>query len=173
MRVTPKMSDRPAPTRKSDEAPASPLSSWTTNPDRSMAVWRPGCEGRRRSRPGRSGRRAHLLHFLVGGQVLGAVEVLVVDHGAGAVAVGGLADVGTHGGLVVEGAVGDLAERCQHLQPGECGDELLGVGALGLLHALGERLDGAVADHRTQPRVVLVLALVGQEERLVLRRLDA
>src|SRR3954463_757695 len=117
MRVTPKMSDRPAPTRNSDEAPASPLSSWTTKPDKSMEG--AACRG--------SGRRAHLAHFGVGRQVLGAVEIRVVDHGADAVAVGGLADVRAHGRLVVDGAVGDLAERRQQLEAGEGGDELLGV----------------------------------------------
>src|SRR3954468_601328 len=103
MRVTPKISDRPAPTRNSDDAPASPLSNWTTKPETSIGG--PWC-----ACAGRSGRRAQLLHHLVGRLDLPAVDVAVVDHGAGAVAVGRLADERAHGGLVIERAVGDLAE---------------------------------------------------------------
>src|SRR3979490_313667 len=35
------------------------------------------------------------------------------------------------------------------------------------------RLDGLVADDRAEPRIIVVLALIRLEERIVLRRLDA
>src|SRR5436190_22107091 len=99
MRVTPKISDSPAPTRNNDEAPASPLSSWTTNPEISMG--RPCLRSC-------SGRGAQLLHIVVGRQVLRAVVVLVVDHRARAIAIGRLADIRAHRRLVIERRVGDL-----------------------------------------------------------------
>src|SRR3990167_9313551 len=36
MRVTPKISDSPAATRNNDDAPARPLSNWTTKPEKLM-----------------------------------------------------------------------------------------------------------------------------------------
>ena len=44
MRVTPKISDSPAATRNSDDAPASPLRSWTTKPEKLIEITR-ACRG--------------------------------------------------------------------------------------------------------------------------------
>src|ERR1700754_4727747 len=112
MRVTPKISDSPAPTRNSEEAPARPLRSWTTRPEKSM-----GCV--------RSIGRAQLLHLFVARQELRAVEIAVVDHHALATFVAGLADERAHRRLMVFGAIDELAERRLDLQAGEGRDELL------------------------------------------------
>src|ERR1700710_1610683 len=72
MRVTPKISDSPAATRNCDDAPASPLSSWTRKPEKVMS----------RARARRSIGRAQLQHLGIGRLELGAVEVDVVCHHA-------------------------------------------------------------------------------------------
>src|SRR5258705_5953334 len=169
MRVTAKISDSPAPTRNSDDAPARPFSSWTTKPEgfiaRGIAGWNqaaaaepalPGRWGRplRGSAAGAPGvgsiRGARLLDQLSARLELRAVEILVVDHHALALVVLGLADERAHRRLVVVGAVRDLAERRVDLQAFEGLDELVGLAALRLLHASGDRLDRAVAHHRAE-----------------------
>src|ERR687885_2431375 len=88
MRLTPKMTVRPLATRKSEEALARPLSAWRI----------------RLSKGVRSALRAERAHHLVRGQVVLAVGIVPVGHGALAVLQDGTADEGAHGGLVVEGA---------------------------------------------------------------------
>src|SRR5258705_2553474 len=161
MRVTPKISDRPAATRNSDEAPARPLRSWTMKAERVMGVL---AQAQDSSAPSTGSiDRAQLLDLGRARHVPGAVEVAVVDHHALATLVLGAPDEGAHRRLLVFAAVGDLAERRLHLQTAKRRDQLLGVGGLGLRHARGERLDRAVADHRAEPRIVAVFLLVGDE----------
>src|SRR5271170_7992989 len=107
MRVTPKINDRPAPTRNRPDAPASPLSAWNRTPSRVMAGLS-SC----REKPGwRSFRRAQLLCFRVGRQHRSAVDIFEVDHHRFAVLQRKLADEGAHGRLVVAAAVNERAER--------------------------------------------------------------
>src|SRR5437762_2489068 len=94
MRLTPKMTVNPLATRKSEEALARPLSAWRT----------------RLSKGARSALRAERAHHLVRGQVVLAVRIVPVGHGALAVLQHGATDEGTHGGLVIEGAELDGAE---------------------------------------------------------------
>src|SRR5262252_507749 len=92
MRVTPKMSDNPAATRNSVEALASPLRNWMSSEDMLL-------------------RRSELPHLCVGRQELHAVGVAPRGHHAFAVLLRGAADVGAHGRLVVQRAVGYRTER--------------------------------------------------------------
>src|SRR5262245_51961919 len=96
-RVTPKISDNPAPTRNSPEALARPLSAWNRTDCRVMA----GLSSCREKPVGRSLRRAQLLHLGVGRQHGGAVDILEIDHHRLAVLERELADIGAHGRLVV------------------------------------------------------------------------
>src|SRR5471032_3037550 len=109
MRVTPKISDRPADTRNSDEAPASPFSSWMRREERVT----PSVGG------------PHLLDLVVARQGVLAVDEAPGLHVALAVLDADLADIGAHGRLMVERAIGDRAERRAELQAGHRGHQLL------------------------------------------------
>src|SRR5438094_67437 len=139
MRVTPKMSDRPADKKKSDEAFARPFRAWTNRTSSGSLLLR----------------RPQLPHFGVGRLHLRAVDVAELLHRAAALLHRGLADPGAHGALVVDGAVHHGPGRRVDAQPGESADQLLGVGAAGLGDARGERLEGDVADERAEPRIVV------------------
>src|ERR1700704_3161776 len=95
MRVTPKISDRPADRKNNDEAFARPFRPWmrTTSGDRLLL------------------RRAHLPHFRIGGLHRRAVDVAEVGHRALPVAHRGLAHPGAHGPLVVDAPVLDRPGR--------------------------------------------------------------
>src|ERR1051325_372202 len=123
MRETPKISERPAATKNSPEAVESPLTAWNRNALSDMAarVKPSGCDVRReRVERSRSGsvrlRGPELLHLGVGRQHGRAVDILDVAHGALAVLQRDLADIGTHGGLVVAGAIGERPERAVDLE---------------------------------------------------------
>src|SRR5450432_482460 len=107
MRVTPKINDRPAPTRNRPDAPASPLSAWNRTESRVMA----GLSSCRAQPALRSFRRAQLLCFRVGRQHRGAVHILEVDHHRLAVLERELAHVGAHGRLMVAAARDERTER--------------------------------------------------------------
>ena len=83
-----------------------------------------------------------------------------------------LADESAERGLVIDLAEGDLAEGRSHRQTFRRRDQLLGIGRICLAEDRRRRLDGLVADDRAEPRVVLVLGLIGLEECIVFRRLD-
>src|SRR5262249_60572350 len=63
-------------------------------------------------------------------------------------------------------------ERAFDLEPAEGGDELVGIGRACLGDAGGERVDGVVADHRAQPRIVAPALLIRGDERFMRRRVD-
>ena len=73
---------------------------------------------------------------------------------------------------MIAGAVFERPERSLHLEPAECRDQLVGVGRSRLGDAGGERVDGVVADHRAQPRIVVPAFLICGDKRLVRRRVD-
>src|SRR6267142_5433472 len=125
MRVTPKISDRPAATRNSVEALASPLRSWATIEDM------PKISRRASSRPSRARlfRGAKLSDFRVGRQEPRSVRIRPRGHDALAVLPGGAADVSPHGRLMVELAEDDVAERRVHLEALHRRDQLLAVQA--------------------------------------------
>src|SRR5690242_12671708 len=85
IRVTPKMSDRPAATRNRVEALASPFRSWMTNEDTLLLG-------------------AELPHFRVARQVIRAVGVSPRRHHSLPVLHAGAAHVGAHGRLMVQSA---------------------------------------------------------------------
>src|SRR5437868_8387526 len=116
MRVTPKISDRPAERKKSEDAFARPFKAWTNRTSSGSLLLR----------------RPHLPHFGVGRLYRRAVDVAELLHGADALLDRGLADPGTHRALVVDGAVHDRARRRVEVQSRECGHHLLGIGAAGL-----------------------------------------
>src|SRR5690349_22417162 len=155
MRLTPKMSDRPADRKKSDEAFARPFSAWSA-----------------RTSSGRLLPRAQLPYFGIRGQDRGAVDVLDVHHRALALLDRGLANPRAHRALVIARAVGDRTRRRIDLEVGERGNQLLGFGAARLLDPGSDRLQRDVADERAEARVVVVALLVRADERLVLRRVD-
>src|SRR5690349_1815167 len=155
MRVTPKMSDRPAARKKREAAFARPFKAWSANTSRGSLF-----------------PRAQLPHDVVGRLHGGAVDVLEVDHRAFAVLYGGLADPRAHRALMVDRAVGDRPGGRIYLEAGERGDQLVGISAARLGDASRERLDGDVADERTQPRIVVVTLLIRAHERFVLRSID-
>src|SRR5690606_11529530 len=175
MRVTPKISDRPAATRNSEDASASPFRSWTIKPDKSIFLhtsWSKKRAAWRRALAWSIG-RAHLLDFFIGRLDVRTVDIAYVGHDALAVLLGQLAHVGAHGRLMVDGAVDDLAKGRLDLEALEGLDHVFGVGgATRLLDAGRQRLDRAVAHDGAQARIVVELGLVGVEELLVLGRID-
>src|SRR5471030_1798926 len=116
MRVTPKISDRPADTRNNDEAPASPFRSWMRREERVT----PSVGG------------PHLLHLFVARQGILAVDEAPALHVALAVLDADLADKGAQGRLMVERAIGDRAERRAELQARHRRHQLLLVQRTGL-----------------------------------------
>ena len=70
-------------------------------------------------------------------------------------------------------AVGDFAKRTLNLKPLESSDQLVGLAAFGFFKPRCDGLDHGVAHHRTQPGVILVFAVIGQEKGFVLGRLNA
>src|SRR5438067_4922382 len=155
MRVTPKMSDRPAERKNSDEALARPFKAWSA-----------------RTSSGSLLPRAQLPHLGIGRLHGGAVDVLDFGHRALALLDSDLADPGAHGALVIDAAISDRPGRRVDLEVGERGDELLGVGAARLGDARSERLHGDIADEGPEARIVVEALLVGGDERLVLGRVD-
>src|SRR5437868_1207202 len=155
MRVTPKMSDRPADRKKSDEAFARPFRAWSA-----------------RTSSGSLLPRAQLPHLGIGGLHGGTIDVFDLGHRALTLLDGDLADPRAHRALVVDGAVGHRARGRVDLEVGEGADQLLGVCAARLGDARGERLHGDVAHERAEPRIVVVALLVRADERLVLGSVD-
>src|ERR671931_2082442 len=155
MRVTPKMSDRPADRKKSDEAFARPFRAWSA-----------------RTSSGSLLPRAQLPHFGVRGQDRGAVDVLDLDHRPLALLDRRLAHPCAHGALVIARAESDRPGRRVDLEVRERGDELLGVRAARLGDAGGDRFQGDIAHQRSQARIVVVALLIGADESLVLGRVD-
>src|SRR3954464_6300415 len=117
MRVTPKMSDRPADRKNSDEAFARPLRAWSRNTSSDSLLLR----------------RPHLPHFGVGRLHRRAVDEVEVLHGALAVLDRRLADSSPHGAPVIDGAVGDRRDGRVELEARERSDHLLRIGAARLL----------------------------------------
>src|SRR3954466_4626762 len=103
MRVTPKMSDRPADRKNSDEAFARPLRAWSSNTSSDSLLLR----------------RPHLPHFGVGRLHRRAVDEVEILHGALAVLHRGLPDPCAHGALVVDGAVRDRSDGRVQLEARE------------------------------------------------------
>src|ERR1700704_998596 len=84
MRVTPKISDKPADTRNSDEAPARPLRSWTSSAEAvTRELWQQRAQERGRATPS-----APLVagtvraHPIVGRKIARAIGVAPVNHHA-------------------------------------------------------------------------------------------
>src|SRR5262245_42998929 len=127
MRVTPKISDNPAATRKSVEALASPLRNWMTSEDMLL-------------------RRSELPHLCVRRQELRAVGVAPRGHHALAVLPRCATDIGAHGRLVVERAVGYRTEGSIDPEIFHRRDELLAVGTPRLADRGDGGHDGGVAD---------------------------
>src|SRR3954453_199386 len=148
-RLTPKISDRPADRKKSDEALARPFKAWSARTSR-----------------GRLLPRAQLPHFGIGGLHRGAIDVLDVGHRPLALLDGDPAHPGAHGALVIDRAVGDRPRRRIDLQIGEGADQLLGIRGARLGDPGGERFHRYVADERAEPRIVAVALLVRGDERL-------
>jgi hypothetical protein len=151
MRLTPKMSDSPAATRKSELAPASPF----RNCRRTAEPLLTQCS-----------------YFPIGRLDLRAVRVAPVDHLAFTALPCQLADIRTHRRLVVERAPLDRAEGRLHLQSLESFDDLLRFYALRFPESLGHGVYGGVADHRALARIVLPAFLIGLAKRPVLRGVD-
>src|SRR5690348_15478317 len=130
MRVTPKISDRPADTRNSEEASVSPFRSWMRSEgkvtEQSRQFRRPRRSAKREAeRPCllqaralhcaslRSGRqrlllrRPHLLHLGIARQRVLAVDEAPVGHDTLAVLETDPADEGAERRLMIEGAIGD------------------------------------------------------------------
>ena len=132
MRVTPKISVRPAAMRKSDEADAEAVQQLAANDASDTSI---GCATRcdvaalaRGGPRAASIGRAQPPHDVVGRQGILAVRVVPVDHHALAVAHLGAADVGAHRRLMIDRAKGHRAERRVDAQALHRRDELLGVG---------------------------------------------
>src|SRR4051812_4365209 len=156
MRVTPKISDRPADRKKSEDAFARPFKAWTNRTSSGSLLLR----------------RPHLPHVGVGRLYRRAVDVAELLHGPGALLDRRLADPGAHRALMVDGAVHHRSCRRVHAQSRERGHHLLRVGAARLGDAGGERLERDVTDERAEARVVVEALLVGGDEALVRRRVD-
>src|SRR3954462_11730216 len=110
MRLTPKISDRPADRKKSDEALARPFKAWSARTSR-----------------GRLLPRAQLPHLGIGGLHRGAIDVLDLGHRPLAFLDGDLAHPGAHGALVIDRAVVPRPGRLIPLQIGEGADQLLRI----------------------------------------------
>src|SRR5215470_9264279 len=138
MRVTPKISDSPALTKKRLDAAASPLSAWNATASKVMGASRPSTSpvrsrqpptsngggekrivdcsanphskrlARQRSAP--SLRGAQLLHVVVRRQHRGAIDIFEIHHDGLAVLLSELADIGSHGGLMVAAAEDERTE---------------------------------------------------------------
>src|ERR687887_250112 len=106
MRVTPKMSDRPAARKKSDAAFARPFRAWSARTSSGSLL----------------PRGAQLPHFGITRLHRSAVDILEVDHRALALLDRRLADPRAHRALVVDGAEHDRTGGRIDLEPGECGD---------------------------------------------------
>src|SRR5476649_1461496 len=117
MRVTPKIIDKPADTRNSDEAPASPFRSWMRREERVT----PSVGG------------PHLLDLFVARQRVLAVDEAPALHVALAVLQADLADIGAHGRLMIERSIGDRTERRAKLQARHRRHQLVLVERAGLL----------------------------------------
>src|SRR5256885_4844160 len=156
MRVTPKISDRPADRKKSDEAFARPFRAWSASTSSGSLLLR----------------RPHLPDLRVGRLHYRAVDVTEVLHRPLAILDRGLADPGAHRPLVIDPPIHDWARRRIDAQAGESGNQLLGIGAAGLLDAFGKRLDGDVAHERAELGIVIEALLVGAYEGLVFRGRD-
>src|SRR5215475_1971284 len=165
IRVTPKISDSPTATRNSVDALASPFRNWmraeATAQGRTGASQRPRGNPRARTRLFAG---TDLLDLGLGRQELRAVGVRPRGHHALAVLHADPTDIGAHRGLVVERAVRDPAERRVDLEALHRRDELFIVEAPRLLHRRHCGHDGRVADHRTEPRVVVPPLLIRGEE---------
>src|SRR5262245_33166146 len=100
-------------------------------------------------------RRSQLLHLLVGRQHAPPVDIFEVGHRPLAVLQRDLADIGAHRRLMVVGAEFERPQRTFDLEPAERDNELVGIGRARLGDAGGERIDGVVADYRTQAGIVV------------------
>src|SRR6185295_19949308 len=119
MRLTPKMSERPAATRNSELAPASPFRNCSRTAELltpASSVFPQGAD------------------FLVGGLEFAAVGVAPIHHDALSVLPGELPHVRAHRRLMVDGAPDDRAERRGRLETLQRFHQLLGVGRLRLFH---------------------------------------
>src|SRR5574337_1781629 len=103
IRVTPKISVRPAATRNSDAADARPFSSWTASDANDTSA--PSARG-----------RTQALHDGVGRQVILAVGVMEIDHHALAVTNRKAPDERAHRRLVVDRTERHVAERRRHVE---------------------------------------------------------
>src|SRR5205085_5806845 len=101
-----------------------------------------------------------------------AVDILEVDHDRLAVLDRDLADVGTHRGLMIDGAIGEWTEWAVDLEAAERRDQLVGLGRARLGDSGRKRLDGDVADHRAEPRIIVEALLIRGQEGFVLGRAD-
>src|SRR3954467_13722398 len=106
MRVTPKISDRPADRKKSDEAFARPFRAWRASTSSGSLLLR----------------RPHLPDLRVGRLHRCAVDVTEILHRPLAVLDGGLAAPGPHRPLVIDPPIHDRARRRIDAQPGESGN---------------------------------------------------
>src|SRR5690606_27864192 len=119
MRLTPKMSERPTATRKSDEASAIPFRNCTKKPvmaDRPV----PPLQATPAPERGSVDRcRAPLANLFGRGQHGGAVDIAHVGHDALAVNDVERTHKGPHGGLMVFRTILDAPEGGIHFQPAE------------------------------------------------------
>src|SRR2546422_972026 len=158
MRVTPKISVKPAATRNSADADARPFRSWIV---KLLSVTRDALLG-----------RPHLADDVIVRLVVLPVGVFPVDHHTLAVLDCGATHVGAHRRLMVDRAECDLAERRVDVEVAHRRHQLPGVGRSRLAKRRDGGLDRAVADDRPEPRIVVELRLVRVAEALVRRRVD-
>src|SRR5690625_2477397 len=135
MRMTPKISDKPAATRNKALALARPLSSWMRNPARVMA--RTASIG-----------RTQLAHDLVWRLQFATVEIVNIHHHAAFIFYRRATDIHAHGGLVIEFAIGDGAEGRTECEPAKGFHQRCGIGAAGGTYALGQGMQGGTAHDR-------------------------
>src|SRR5271166_1394768 len=169
MRVTPKITDSPAPTRNRLDAAARPLSAWNRTASRLMgtpswpdlfrlvpaihdllldskktwmAVTSTAMTGSYRSIHCRG--RTQLPDLLVARLDARAVDIFEIRHGAFAALERDLPDIGAHGRLVVDGAKLERADRALDLQSAKGRDQFVGVGCPRLGDTGGQRFHGVV-----------------------------
>src|SRR5215213_8536697 len=112
---------------------------------------------------------ARRLHLGLGEHHRRAVDVAPILHRALPALQRRLADPGAVRRLVVDAAHRDRADDGVELHVLEGRDQLLGVGAAGLLDQVLGHVDDDVAEERAEPRRVVELRPVGVDEGLVFR----
>src|SRR6185437_11898526 len=78
-------------------------------------------------------------HISIGGLVVGAIDIAPIGHHALPVANGKLADIDTHGRLMIDGTKCNRADGRVDLQVLGCLDQVVGLGRAGRLDRLCQR----------------------------------